>query len=421
MNRVFSNNTNPNRSNDYFGPELQKYGKKTDVFIAVAFFTDSTFVRDLVDNGCKVQLIIRLGFPTKAQDLKWIFNYKNKVDIRYFTTSKFHPKLYIFGNRIAFVGSSNLTDAGRFSNQEINIAIDSEDPAYFELRDIFQRYWEEAVPLTQEALDKYAVIVSQTEAANSKAEKDIIEKIGLVEGTTVKDHNRKKKPQSRIFVEAFLRRYQLFLRNFNVLREIYQSVGRRYVSDERLPLRIEIDQFLSWVREEKTYGDSYADAPVRGGEELSDFVQHNINEFLKTGYGYVDNIATYSYPLIRDYLSSRDRIESLTEEEIREMAGVIHAFNAQLRFHQGGKETLLKAFIEENRVEAIRKTLVHLLFGKGEYTQRLADCIFDPRYKLRHFGQSCIQETYGWANLDNIPIGNERAFKSMQWLGFGEM
>jgi phosphatidylserine/phosphatidylglycerophosphate/cardiolipin synthase-like enzyme len=139
VNRIFSNNTNPNRKNDYFGLELEKYSKTTNVFVAAAFFTDSRFIRILVDNGSNVQLIIRLGFPTRAQDLKNIFNYKNKVDVRYFTSSKFHPKLYIFGNKIAFVGSSNLTDAGLIRNQELNVAIDSEDPAF----DEFARHFSE--------------------------------------------------------------------------------------------------------------------------------------------------------------------------------------------------------------------------------------------------------------------------------------
>jgi hypothetical protein len=52
--------------------------------------------------------------------------------------------------------------------------------------------------------------------------------------------------------------------------------------------------------------------------------------------------------------------------------------------------------MEENGIDAIKKTLIHLLFGKGRYTQRITACIFDPNYKLRHFGESCIQETYGW-------------------------
>jgi hypothetical protein len=52
---------------------------------------------------------------------------------------------------------------------------------------------------------------------------------------------------------------------------------------------------------------------------------------------YVNNIAMHSYPTIRNNLASKSRIESLGEEEIRETACIIHAFNAQLRFHHGGK------------------------------------------------------------------------------------
>jgi hypothetical protein len=289
------------------------------------------------------------------------------------------------------------------------------------LRDIFQKYWDEAVPLTQDVLDKYSEIITSVEITHSKAEKEIIDKIGLVEGETVKDHDRKKKPKSRVFAENFLRRYQQFLRNFEILREIYLSVDRRHMPEDKLPLRMEIDQFISWIREEKALRDSYINAPIREGMVLENFVGSNIDEFLANGYEYVDYVANYSYPTMQTNLSSRDTIESLTEEEIKDTVWIIHAFNAQLRFHHGGKDTLLEVFIADNGVDKIKKTFKYLLFGKGEYTQRMADCIFDPKYKLNHFGESCIQEIYGWANSEDIPLCNGRAFKSMQWLGFGEM
>jgi hypothetical protein len=82
---------------------------------------------------------------------------------------------------------------------------------------------------------------------------------------------------------------------------------------------------------------------------------------------------------------------------------------------------MLEAFIEDNGLERIKKTLKYLLFGEGEFAQRIADCIFDPEYKLIHFGESCIQETYGWVNNSDTPICTQRPLMSMQWLGFGKL
>ena len=40
-----------------------------------------------------------------------------------------------------------------------------------------------------------------------------------------------------------------------------------------------------------------------------------------------------------------------------------------------------------------------------------------PKAELFPIGESCIQEIYGWANSEDIPLCNGRAFKSKQWLG----
>jgi hypothetical protein len=74
MNGIFANT---NSRKDFLRYELEKHGKKTDVYIAVAFFTDDKFIRDLVNNGCSVRLIVRLGFPTSARSLSKILHLKN--------------------------------------------------------------------------------------------------------------------------------------------------------------------------------------------------------------------------------------------------------------------------------------------------------------------------------------------------------
>ena len=81
--------------------------------------------------------------------------------------------MYIFGNKIAFIGSSNLTHNGLTVNQELNIAIDSEDPLFDELRVIFSEYWRNAESLTQETLDKYSQEFSQKKEVYAKAQREI--------------------------------------------------------------------------------------------------------------------------------------------------------------------------------------------------------------------------------------------------------
>jgi hypothetical protein len=105
---------------------------------------------------------------------------------------------------------------------------------------------------------------------------------------------------------------------------------------------------------------------------------------------------------------------------VAETVIIVNAFAARARYF-GGRDPMIRRFIDDNDLDKIKNTFKYLLFGPGNFTNRIAVCVTDPKYKLEHFGNSCIQEIYGWANDADIPICNERTFKSMQWLGYGEM
>lgn len=420
MNNIFSNT---NLRSDFLGWELEKVGRNTDVFIAVAFFTEYKLIKRLVENGCTVRLIVRLGFPTNPHSLENILHLKN-VYIRYFTANSFHPKLYIFTGKVAFVGSSNLTDPGMISNQEINVAIDDENPAYDTLEEIFSEYWEQATPLTESTLKDYQTATSKASSEiaklNRRLQQEIITKIGNVEFSNIKRDNKKKKPKSTLISDTLLKQYQLFLGEFENLRATYKSVGIRKVPESVLPLRIEVDQFLNWIRVEKAHGELYKRAPRRRGKELDNFVLENINEFLASEYDDINYLANKQFPIISANLSSTDVIENWTESTVAETVLFVYAFASRARYF-GGKSPMVKRFINENGLDKIKSTLKYLLFGRGDFAHRIAACITDPEYKLKHFSKSCIQEIYGWANDNDIPICNSRTLKSMQWLGYGEM
>jgi HKD family nuclease len=415
MNRCFSNSS---ARQDWLIYEMEKFGKNVDVLIAVAFFTHSDFIKKLVENGCRVWLIVRLEYPTSDTRLRELLDMPN-VYVRYFT-GKFHPKLYILGDDVAFVGSSNLTDGGLVSNAELNIAVHSNDPLFDTLKEIFYEYWEEAQVLTKPTLDAYSQIISPIYSVHNNAKRMIDEKIGKVIFPNIQ-RDMSKKLKSKEFEDLYLKRYQMFLGEFEKLRKIYESLGRRKVSEEELPLRIEIDQFLSWVREKKARRESYMEARVRRGKDLSDFVYVVIDEFLSSDHSYIYTVVMEKYPKIKNNFSSPEKLDLLTQEEIIDTLLVVHAFIERLRYYAGGLETLKETFLQENSLLNIKKAIKYLLFGKESFIKRIADCIFNPDYKLKHFGPSCVQEMYGWVNREEVPICNERTLKSMQWLGFGKL
>ncbi len=415
MNRCFSNSKT---RKDWLKYEMEKFGENVDVFIAVAYFTDSGFIKKLVEHSCKVWIVVLLDYPTDATRLKELLSLPD-VYVRYFTKG-FHPKLYIYGNDIAFVGSSNLTDKGLVTNLELNVSIPSDDPEFDVLKEIFHEIWEDAQVLTSDIIDRYSQIISHMYTAHNKTEREITEKIGSVTPSGgVRPPESKSKLQE--FTESYLKRYQIFLGEFEKLKIIYEALGNRKFSEQELPLRIEIDQFLSWIRETKARGDSFQNVLIKTGKDLSDYVSLQINEFISSDFQYINLVAREKYPKIKKNFSSIEKIDSLTTEEMIDTLFVVHAFIERLRFYVGGKETLKEEFLKENTISNIKNTIKYLLFGKKMYVERIADCIFDPNYRLKYFGQSCVQETYGWANNTETPICNERTLKSMQWLGFGKL
>ena len=76
---------------------LSQVCKNTKVKIAVAFFTDYKLIEKLLENGCSVDLIIRLNDGTSPDALSRIYK-KANVRICYYTSTHFHPKLYLIPN-----------------------------------------------------------------------------------------------------------------------------------------------------------------------------------------------------------------------------------------------------------------------------------------------------------------------------------
>lgn len=414
MRDIFSNT---NQKKDFLEVEMNKYSHNNEVLIAVAFFTHERFIKKLIEHGCTVKLIVRLGFPTDPLSLEKILKMKN-IMVRFFTSRTFHPKLYIYGNDIAFLGSSNLTDGGLMSNQELNISIDSENETFEDLQEVFYQYWEEAQVLDSETLQKYKILVGNLSKEYKNVEKKILNDIGeITPPNDIKIIDKKRKDKVKEYELSLMKRYQEYLIKFEELKKTYKSLRRRKVSESSLPLRIEIHRFLNWVRKTKAYKDLYLMAPERNGHELLNFVREHIHEFMDN---YVEDFQSQinDYKIINSNLSSEQRIKALSEDELLRTLKIVTAFREHIK--RSTNMDYQYEFLEKNGIDKIKNTLIYLLFGADNYVKRIANCIYNPEYSLSHFGKSCIQETYGWVNNEEVPICNERAYKSMRWLGYGD-
>ncbi len=130
MEGVFANRS---EKRDYVINELER--RATDectVYIASAFFTHSDVVERILEKGCKVLMVVRLGFPTSPYAIEKVKSHPN-LQLRIYTGHAFHPKLYILGDEMALLGSANLTRAALLTNQEVMVSIGSDDARFVEL------------------------------------------------------------------------------------------------------------------------------------------------------------------------------------------------------------------------------------------------------------------------------------------------
>ncbi len=390
----------------------------SDVFIASPFFSYSELVEDVLKSGAFVRLIVRLGPATSPDALKKIIHHPN-VHIRFFTTSKFHSKLYIFSERAAIVGSANLTSAGMQSNSEICVEIPTSSDTFDELVRIYQSYWCDAEPLTPELLETYSNLSSGKLPSNDqKFENDLLKKFGEIEPTEGIEVGKKGPSKEQIFLSGYRKTFQEFRTAFDEVQRIYLEDGRRRLSEDLVPLRIEIDQFVNYVRDTFTKGESYQDEPIRTGEDRKAFVKARLNDWFDNEWEYLDKVAYEYLPRINDRLSSKKAIQSSSYEDLLDALDVCHSFHHRLRFFLGGQGTHKQVFKNSNPLPKLKEVLTYLLHGKEDYITRMGNCIFDPQYKLEQFGRSVIQELLGWINKEDIPICNSRTVKVLRYLGY---
>ncbi|HLA04498.1 MAG TPA: phospholipase D family protein [Syntrophales bacterium] len=395
---------------------------KPNVFIAVAFFTENKVIKSILDGGSRIRLVVRLGFPTDPDALLDIVDREN-MEIRYFTGPSFHPKLYIFGDNVLLIGSANLTNRAINSNQEVMVSIKSDDERFDALLDLFNEYWQDAAVLTEDIVDNYRRIYfaeayrglsRDIENLNDKVQ----EKIGRVEGGNI-TREKIKKTQKVIFIDDYRKTYQECVSAFNVIRSVYESENYRKVPDDNIPLRIEIDSFISYVRDKHTHKESWRVEPLLSGDAQREKIRDVVRQWRTTPWPYFeDTIVSEKYPQLIKIFSDRSSIVNSTDADLTEALAVLHSFHDRRRFFPGGLSTLFKSFLESNNSKRIRESLVYLLYGNEDVIVRMANMIFNRDYKLNVFGRSNVQELIGWHNKEDLPVINGRTTKILRYFGF---
>ena len=394
--------------------------KASNINIAVAFLTDTSVLENLSKQGCKVRIVVRLGFPTSPNALEALLKIAN-VEARFFSDRSFHPKLYIFGSAGALVGSANLTHSAMLTNQEIMVHIDAENNIFTELVELFSEYWDESKVLTRETVEEYKKIYDSYKSLSSDASKletEVHRKIGKVVGFNI-GREKKKQSKENIFIEDYRKTYQESVSAFNTIRQVYEKVGKRKISESDIPLRLEIDSFISFVRDTHAKKDSWKKTPIVSGSTQNEKIKDLVEEWHKTPWPYFEEtIVTETYPRLKQVFASEQSISEASIKEIVHALCTLHSFHDRLRFYPGGLSTLSQEFIGKNDSKQIKSSLSYLIYGNDDIIERMANLIFNPKYKLNVFGQSNVQELIGWQNKEELPVINGRTTKILRYFGF---
>lgn len=388
--------------------------------IASAFFTDDTLVHRLLEGGAMIRLIMRLGYPTHP---KAIFSllYENQVRMRFFTDHYFHPKLYLFDNEVALVGSANLTNAAFHVNQEIMVALYSNDPRLAELELLFRDYWDAAKVLTPFVAKEYAMLWTRNDKNThgvDKLEADVVDKFGKISPKVIKRPGQKIRKSQRLY-DSYKRDYQEVTSAFDIIRSVYESIGQRKVPESTIPLRLEVDSFISYVRDVFAKGGKWSSAALLQPKERETKIRSHVVQWHEIPWPYFEEtIAHELYPELKSVFASPESIVAASDDELLGALIVLHSFLEHRRYELGGLEPFKKQFIKRNGRERINQTIIFLLFGPGDIEQRMCDCIYNPEYHLHNFGPSNVQEIVGWLNSQELPIINLRTRKVIRYFGF---
>lgn len=416
MVRIF---TNGPRKDYVINPFNELADGASQIYLAAPYFTKAVPILDAVKKGSQVQLLIGLNESTSPQALAQVSE-KPGVAVRYFT-DRFHAKIFIFDD-VAILGSSNLTDGGLFSNREASIRLDQDNDrdAVEEIIALFVELWEAGKVLTPQILSDFAAAHKRLQQGPNP-ETEIEKAIGKAVPPNIQvDSHKASKEQ--IFLEGLRRQvYQEYRPAFTEVTNVLEAAGYRRKELAELGPASETNRFLNWVRLTYAIGDdSWNTSPYRNEAERRPLLEKLGNEWVSTD----DDKVTEDFAIRLEHLhkvfASVEGIHSVSKEVLSVGLMALHAFNEQLRFVKGGEKNLIPEFWARNNndVERVRQTLAYLIYGGGEFIQRLHDVLYSPYRKLSNFGLFCALELYGSLKPEECPPLNGRIAKALRYIGF---
>lgn len=418
MGRIYSNN--PAIGYDYvINPFKTLSASSSRLHLATPYFTYADPVLAAARRGKRVQLLVGLNSATSPEALRDLHG-DTGVEIRYFT-DRFHAKIYLFDDS-AMLGSSNLTDGGFWSNREAVIVLDQPEDAdaVEEVRVLFAGLWDAGHVLTDEKLKVFAEARRSSLRATPDPDREIEKAVGRAEPHNVNVASRKRS-REQVFLETLRRRVQKYRSAFNEVTAILGKHGFRRADLVDVGAANETNRFLNYVRKVHVIGDeAWQAAPILAADGRRAAIVRFGREWVGAADSKVpEDYASWLQNVIRVF-GSVDSLDAATRDAVTDGLMSLHAFNEQFRFVKGGVKNLPSVFWERNRddITRVKVTISHLLYGRGDFTERMHDILYDASFKLQLFGQFCALELYGTVKPEEYPPINGRMAKALRYLGY---
>ena len=400
-------------------PFLALASQASELKLAAPYFCRSADISEKIDEGKRVSLIVGLNPITDPFALRQLLG-RPGVAIRYFT-HRFHAKIFLFDSK-ALVGSANLTDAGFMQNREATVLIDEEeDPELIDdLRFFFTDLWASAAVLTPEILEDFRVSRGKALAAQDELERALMQKLPRSEPRSIRVESRVDSPEKLFLQELHRLVHERYGPAFSEIGRILQERGLNRDELVRLSPATQVNRFLNWVRLEHAVGDVWKETGRLDPSEREDRVAGFGRGWETTGNSRIDPYFFEWHDRVQETFGSRKALEEANKEKLTAGLLSLHAFSEQLRFTKGGHDALGPSFWAANGedLEKVRATLLHLLYGGGDFIVRLHDTLFDPSFKLARFGKFTALELYGTIRPEECPPMNGRMAKAMSYLGY---
>ncbi|MGH7011960.1 MAG: hypothetical protein ACREEX_14090, partial [Caulobacteraceae bacterium] len=229
------------------------------------------------------------------------------------------------------------------------------------------------------------------------------------------------KTRERLFVEGLRRRiYEQYDPAFSEVGELLSENGLRRPELAAVGPANETNRFLSWLRIEHIPGETWRDAPSLSKTERRNRILGFGREWRDDPRNHVPEDYFDWLERVRRVFASNSSIEGASREEIIGGLMSLHAFSEQLRFTKGGTAALPVKFWSDNGndVAKVKRTLIHLTHGPGEFVERLHDVLYEPAFKLASFGLFSALELQGTVKPQECPPMNGRMAKALRFLGF---